>query len=789
MQFKHAGMRFSTAFAVASFGVLVLQSSAWAVAPQVEPPIVGCGKAHAMIARDFGAAQAEEQMVLDALRDAGLREALTDTDVQHYDLTLEVTNINTGSRTCTLTGTNVITVQSKSANLTQFTFRLRNQYSITSAFINGTTPVTITTVPVTTRIATLDRAYGMDEVFTLTINYTGSSTSVGFGSFDVSSVGGTAAVASLSEPYYAYSWWPAKDGDVQQPGDNGDKATIAMHFTVPNNFVVPSNGTLDSVESLSGNRKRYNWHTDYAIATYLVSFAATNYTKWTQPYSYAGGSMPVEFYIYPGNDTAGNRAAWEKCIPMLAAYAPLYGLYPFINEKYGMYNFTFSGGMEHQTITGMGTFSESVTAHELGHQWWGDMITCKYWNDIWLNEGFATFSECVWEERKTGTPNLSAYLAAVLARKPSPVNDSVYVYDTSDPNRIFSSTFSYNKGCWVLHQLRGVLGDAAFFQVLADYRTAYEYSAATTDDFNAVASASTGQDLTWFFNQWVYQIGAPVYAFSWTNTTVNGQNYLLARIRQTHTTSGYPSVFIMPVKLRVTIGGVNSVVTVWNDARTEWFAVPTTGPVTALAFDPEQWILRTAATSETYVAGPPKIVAASPQPGQALRAADITGLAITFLLPVNASAGSFTLTDGNGAAVAANFSYNAGTNTVTLTPQATLATGTYNVAIADTVTSSAGSIALDGEISDPLSNSSLPSGDGLAGGNALYSFVVAPPFGQADADSDYDLADFAAFQRCYGGAGVALSDPGCSAMDFELDGDVDAADYAAFEPLLTGPAN
>ena len=138
-------------------------------------------------------------------------------------------------------------------------------------------------------------------------------------------------------------------------------------------------------------------------------------------------------------------------------------------------------------MTGQGGVSESLTAHELSHQWWGDDVTCRTWNDIWLNEGFATFSECVWEENKTGTPIPLSYKNCILTRKPSNVGGSVYVYDTTDPNRIFSSTYSYKKGAWVLHQLRGVVGDTMFYDILAAHRAAHQGSAATTDDFVAVA--------------------------------------------------------------------------------------------------------------------------------------------------------------------------------------------------------------------------------------------------------------------------------------------------------------
>lgn len=557
-----------------------------------EPP---CGKAAAMV-RQFSESAPEPV-------DPARLEAMQDTDVLHCDLDIEISNLNTGSNTCTITGSNRMTIQSKSASLTTFTFRLRSQYTITSALINDVTPVSVTTLNTTTREATLDRPYTLDEIFTLTIAYTGNTVSAGFGSFDVTTQSGVPVVATLSEPYYAYTWWPIKDGDYGVPGDNSDKFTLDFSITAPNNYKVPSNGTLVSVDVLGGGRNRYNWSTSYPIVPYLVSFAATNYNQWTAIYNYPGGSMPVEFYIYPSNDTPSNRTAWEQVIPMLQVFSAAYGQYPFINEKYGLYNFPFGGGMEHQTMTGQSGFTESLSSHELGHQWWGDAVTCKTWSDIWLNEGFATFCECLWQERKSGI-NMAAYRSCMAGRRPGSVGDSVYVYapDTASVSRIFSSTFSYRKGAWVLHMLRGVVGDPTFFQILADYRANFEGSAATTDDFAAVASVTHGQDLTTFFDQWVYQIGAPSYQYGWDSVKVDGQDYLMLRIRQLQPGS-YPAVFEMPVQVDAVVGGLPDRLTVYNDQRTQWFSVPVDGPVTAVNFDPDTWILWTSAAPATYLGG------------------------------------------------------------------------------------------------------------------------------------------------------------------------------------------
>ena len=564
--------------------------------PDEEPSVVGCGKSHAVIAG--WDAEREGQA------EGGVAEAMNETDVLHYSLDIELTNLNTAGNTCTITGSNTITIKSKSASLANFTIRLRSQFNITSALINGSTPVTVTTDSTTTRTVTLDRAYGMDEVFTLTIAYTGATQSVGLGSIEVRSHAGTPVVATLSEPYYSYSWWPVKDGDVSVPGDNSDKATVELKITAPNNFSVAANGILQSVQTLSGNRKKYHWASTSEMATYLVAFGASNYTTWSTTYNYPGGSMPVEYYIYPENDTPTNRAGWERSMEMMAVFRPLFGEYPFVDEKYGLYNFPFSGGMEHQTMTGQSSFGESLTAHELGHQWWGDNITCKTWSDIWLNEGFATYSEVLWLENKFG-PDPTAYFNAMQSRKPLNFGDSVYIPGpaTSSPTRIFSSDFSYRKGAWVLHQLRHIVGDTTFFQILADYRAAYEGKAATTEDFEAIASTTYGQDLSWFFDQCVYAVGSPAYRFGSDTIVIDGQRYVHFRIEQTQQAS-YPQVFTMPVDVVArTLQNVEQTVTVWNDERTQRFVAPLTLNPNFVNFDPKEWILRTALTARSLMIG------------------------------------------------------------------------------------------------------------------------------------------------------------------------------------------
>jgi hypothetical protein len=741
-------------------GIVAALAATTTLLAQDKPEL--CGKARAMIAAhpDGGGSGYDPADPGERI----LRESLTDTDVLHNNVDFE---IFTGSDS--ITGSNTVTVRSLVDGLTEFTVRLRSNFTITSATVNGT-PVSVTSVGTYGRRATLDRAYNTGEEFEIRFDYTGPVVSRGFGSIEFTQQDGWGPdiVYSLSEPYYAATWWPAKDGDWGEPGDNSDKATLELSVTAPSSMRTVSNGLLVSEVDVGGGRKKTTWASDYPISTYLVAFCSTDYNTWTVDYDYGSGTMPVEFNIYPMHDSSGNRAAWEKCVTMLEVYETIYGLYPFIDEKYGIYECEFGGGMEHQTNTAQGTFSEWITAHELGHQWWGDMITCRTWHDIWLNEGFASYTEALWAERKPGSTGEQALHDWMENRRPGSVSDTVYVYDTSDIGRIFSGTYSYDKASWVLHMLRHAVGDTTFFDILAEYRATYEGGAATTDDFAAVVSDVVGQDMTWYFDQWVYLGGAPAYQYGWQSVNVNGQDYLKLHVEQVQSGS-YP-VFTMPLDVRVDDAGGSTTYTVWNDEDLEHFVIPIPSPATGVALDDDVWVLWTSNSQVGYVAGPPVVVDASPLPGDDYAAGTgPTAVTITFSDDVSASGSDFAVVGDAAGAVSFTYGYDAGTHTATLDFGSALAGDAYTVTVADTVT--AGGKALDGEIADPSDAGSLPSGEGLAGGDAVYTFTV-----QADCPPDWNgdtvvnSQDFIAFLN------------GFTAGNADYDGDTttNSQDFIAF---------
>ncbi|MCA9310273.1 MAG: Ig-like domain-containing protein [Phycisphaerales bacterium] len=682
----------------------------------------GCDVCAAMRQRMLASFEDERPGAVVAARGLG-----DQTDVQHYHLDLEI--VPTSG---TVSGTNTMTVDVIENGVTQFEFELRSNFSIASVTVGGT-PVGWVRNGIKQVIVTLDRTYNTGEQFDLAVTYSGAPVSVGFGSIEFTTHSGQPIVATLSEPWYSYTWWPVKE-------DNRDRASGSMWYTVPGTMKVAANGSLAGIDNLTGSRKRYRWETTYTQPPYLYCFSATNYDEFFDTWNYGSVSMPLHFMIYPESNTTGNRLSWLRTNDMLTVFSDLYGVYPFADEKYGIYQFPFGGGMEHQTMTGQGTFSESVTAHEAGHQWWGDMVTCAEWNDIWLNEGFATYSEALWEENKPGSSGLPALRNAMLARKPSAFSQSAYVYDATNANNLFQTNYQYRKGGWAMHMLRHVMGDAAFFDALLDYRNTHLYGAAITPDFQAACEVHYGGSLDWFFDTWVYDIGAAAYQYARRGITVNGQRYEEVFIRQAQSVS-YPR-FTMPIDLRFNSlqGTLNT--SVWNDENAEHFLIPVATTPTSMDLDPDDWILTTSKTLTSFVEGPPKVIGTFPEPGAVVTSDSVPALTATFHKTVDINAADVELVGAGVGSVPFALSWDAPTQTATITPTSSLIADTYTLRIRDGVTDLAAGLALDGEMTDPADPGAFPSGEGLPGGDALVQFEVVPVCpGDANGDTVVDFDD------------------------------------------------
>ncbi len=416
----------------------------------------------------------------------------------------------------------------------------------------------------------------------VSIWYKGVPANTGFGSFIQSTHSGIPVVWSLSEPYGSRDWWPCKNG-------LDDKAdSIDVIITNPAAYKAASNGIQQSETLIAGGTKKVtHWKHRYPIASYLICMAVTNYAVFNNSVQLGNVSLPMQTYCYPEN-LAAFQAGTQNVLDALQLFHRYFGDYPFIKEKYGHVQFGWGGGMEHQTATFIVNTGESLIAHELGHQWFGDKITCGSWEDIWLNEGFATFLARFYMESK--------YPASILNDRRSVVNNitsatggSVKVDDTTSVNRIFSGRLSYNKGSYLLQMLRFKLGDSAFFNGLRAYQKdpVVIYGYARTSDLKRNLEQVSGQNLTTFFDQWYTGQGYPSYNVQWS---VLGSSYVKIKMDQV---TSHPSVsfFEMPVALKFKNASREKTVVVDNKYNGETF-IRNIGfiPDTVLV-DPEYWLI------------------------------------------------------------------------------------------------------------------------------------------------------------------------------------------------------
>lgn len=424
----------------------------------------------------------------------------------------------------------------------------------------------------------------------LTISYSGAPP-VTNDAFTTITQGGTPVLFTLSEPYGAKDWFPTK----QSLNDKIEKVRIVV--TAPSQYNVASNGRLISETVLPGSLKKTIWQTNYAIPAYLIALGITNYTKFSD--TTGASSFPFINYLYPAtasNSTYLSYIDWTK--QAMNTFEQYFGEYPYKNEKYGHMEFSWSGGMEHATMTSLGYWDKRVIGHELAHQWFGDKLTCRTWNDIWLNEGFATFGEHLINEKLLMTnADFLSYLSSQMNYITGSTSGSVYVSDAnlSNVNTIFSSRLSYSKGGYVLRMLKWILGDAAFYQAIKDYNSnsslAYNY-ASTTDLKNSLLT-STGKDFTEFFNDWIYGQGYPVYTIKWKQST-NKSITLKASQTQSHSSVSF---FEMPLPIKVTgTGGEVAYLVLDNTVNNQYFNFPLTFTVSSVSFNYDYQIITKGST-------------------------------------------------------------------------------------------------------------------------------------------------------------------------------------------------
>jgi hypothetical protein len=495
----------------------------------------------------------------------------TEYDVKYYRLELRI-NPDTAAGNY-VRGKVTTYFTTSQANFNSINFDMASQLTADSVYYHGVkvtagniarpTDLIKITIPTIAAIGTLD---------SVSIYYKGAPPAVvapglsgtGYVTATHSSAPIRNYVYTLSEPYSSYTWWPCKSFVVVDKADSMD-----MIVSTPNTFRVASNGTLVS-ETPSGSSTITYWKERYPLSAYQVCAGVANYVQYpTTPtmVNIGGTSMPVYNFIFPETNTPAAHTSLDRVPLMITTFNSLYGDYPFKNEKYGNYSFGFGGGMEHNTFSGestSGVYTSAgnwdVLAHELAHQWWGANVTNASWDDIWLHESFADFSEAICLEfapsiaSSVGVTDLS-WRASKKTNTLSAVSQATYVSDTSSILTIFTpSVYIYDRGGMIISMLRKTLGDTKFFQALKNYQSdpSLKLGCAFTADMKRHMENVSALNLTTFFNNWIYNTGYAKYSgiagsvCSWNNS---GKDLTIKLVQKTQS-SGITH-FDMPVVVRI----------------------------------------------------------------------------------------------------------------------------------------------------------------------------------------------------------------------------------------------
>ncbi|HPI10123.1 MAG TPA: M1 family aminopeptidase [Catalimonadaceae bacterium] len=507
----------------------------------------------------------------------------TNIDVRYYSCHWLINPQNDSIR-----GKVAIVFTPKSSAVSNFTLDMASNLVVESAIFKGVTVTTSTGANATLNVDLGAQSLQPGQTDSLVIRYKGRPVSSVFGSYSRVLHDGVPVIYTLSEPYGAKDWWPCK----QALSDKADSVDITVYTPSPN-FAV-SNGLLKSQTESNGVRT-FRWKHKYPVATYLIAIAVTNFTHFRlKAVLSSGDTLPIDNYCYPEH-----LANWQAGMPAITGimqdFDTLFAPYPFAREKYGHCEFAFGGGMEHQTISFMQNTDIGLQAHELAHHWFGNKITCHSWQDIWLNEGFATYMAAM-EYVKVGLsdwPREGQQWINLITSEPG---GSVFCTDTTDLYRIFSGRLSYGKGAMLLRMLHWKLGDQAFWNGIRNYIQSPElaYGFVKTPDFITKMEQASGQNLTEFFNDWYKGQGYPNYQ---VNATL-----LTDQIKfQMFQTSSHPSVsfFEMPVPVRVYGGSHDTLIILNHQQSGQEFTFPLSFVPDSIKVDPDREIL--AKSSVVYV--------------------------------------------------------------------------------------------------------------------------------------------------------------------------------------------
>ena len=439
----------------------------------------------------------------------------------------------------------------------------------------------------------LDRTFRYGQPVIFSVAYHGKDPEHGL-LFDDASADHPQMASAISWPFYTHHWMPCFDYP-------NDKVTHELIVTVKKGLKVLGNGRLESVtEDGDKGTTTYHWAQHLPHSTYLFTLAVGPFAVIEDSL----GTLPISYWVYE-KDVENARWIFEKTPGMIDFFNKIYG-YDYPWAKYDQFTTPrFGGGMENTTATALGQsvihnrraeqdFSwEKTIAHEAAHQWWGDLITLRSWEHTWLNESFGTYSDYLyWRHAKgedEGAYELlkkkNAYLREVRTRYMRPI-----VFDRYDrPQQNFDS-HTYPKGAVVLHMLRFILGDEPFFRTMKHFLHKHEFQAVDTHDFMKAVKEVTGQNMDWFFEQWLFAPGHPVFDVGYVWDEAQGK--VKITVSQVQDTSNGVPVFRLPVVFGIHTAEGKESHRVWIEGKEQIFEFSSPGRPLLVRFDEGNYLLK-----------------------------------------------------------------------------------------------------------------------------------------------------------------------------------------------------
>jgi aminopeptidase N len=444
-------------------------------------------------------------------------------------------------------------------------------------------------------IVTLDKAHDPGDLLDLAIEYSGSpAKGLQFVIADPAYPDKLPAIWTQGQAEDTHHWLPCYDYP-------NERATSEMIITVEKPFFVVSNGALIETRKNAGDTSTYHWKMDVPHVSYLISLAVADFAV----YHDKVGDLPVDYYVARNVDEATARRFMGKTPKMIRFYSESTGQpYPYV--KYATTCLPdFGGGMENISATSMtdGALRDEIAAlegdadglvaHELAHQWFGDLLTCKDWSHIWLNEGFASYFDPLFTEHDRGDDAfrlemegaLQGYLGSDRSYR-RPIVETRY-----ESSLAMFDGMTYAKGACVLHALRGLLGDQAWWKGIREYVAKHKAQVVETDDFRKAMESASGKDLKWFFGQWAHKAGHPELKVRWRYE--DADKTVRVKIEQTQSVDAQTPLFRLPTTLEITEDiGKTRVIPIVIDASSHEFAIPYAKKPRMVQIDPRGWLIK-----------------------------------------------------------------------------------------------------------------------------------------------------------------------------------------------------